>query len=156
VVGAISGQYLRTSAYSAVNWAIDAGAYILFAILFLWQMPHLEHWAFVEWKSIVLLGFHCCRLSEVLRDENQHDALCCFISTDFGAALFIWLRWDGIPRCRWSLWASIGLTYAWKALVRRMKRLGPKNIYFPINYLTILFIIIGDTVHVSWSSIGLN
>lgn len=64
-LGGIAGAMPPVIGYTAVTNEIDAGAWLLFALLFLWRLHISGRWVFAVWKSIVLQASHSYRWSKV-------------------------------------------------------------------------------------------
>ncbi|MEX2460205.1 MAG: heme o synthase [Paenibacillaceae bacterium] len=151
VVGAISGAVPPVIGYCAISAQIDAGAWILFAILFLWQMPHF--WALgirrvEEYRAAGFPLLPVVRGSYVTKISMMRYVV---LLVPTSALLY--------------LYGYVGMIYLVSAVVMGIywvylclkgfsakdeEAWAKKTFIFSINYLTLLFIIIVmDTVHVS-------
>ena len=61
VIGAIPGAIPPMMGFTAVHGALSPGALALFAILFLWQMPHFLAIAILYGRRRRWLDSRCCR-----------------------------------------------------------------------------------------------
>jgi protoheme IX farnesyltransferase len=150
VVGAISGAVPPVIGYCAVSDQIDAGAWILFAILFLWQMPHF--WALgirrvEEYRAAGFPLLPVVRGSFVTKISMMRYVV---LLVPTSALLYLY-GYVGMV----YLFAAIIMGIYWAYLILKgfnakdEEAWAKKTFIFSINYLTILFIIIViDTVHV--------
>lgn len=150
VVGAISGAVPPVIGYCAVSEQIDAGAWILFAILFLWQMPHFWSLGIRRMEEYRAAGFP---LLPVVRGSfvtkiSMMRYVVLLVPT---SALLYLYGYVGMI----YLFAAIIMGIYWAYLILKgfsakdEEAWAKKTFIFSINYLTILFIIIViDTVHV--------
>lgn len=150
VVGAISGAVPPVLGYCAVSEQIDAGALILFAILFLWQMPHF--WALgirrvEEYRAAGFPLLPVVRGSFVTKISMMRYVV---LLVPTSALLYLY-GYVGMI----YLFAAIimGIYWAYLCLkgfnAKDEVAWAKKTFIFSLNYLTILFIImVIDTVHI--------
>ena len=150
VVGAISGAVPPVLGYCAVSEQIDAGALILFAILFLWQMPHF--WALgirrvEEYRAAGFPLLPVVRGSFVTKISMMRYVVLLVPTSAllylYGYVGMIYLFAAIIMGIYWAYLCLKGFNaqdeVAW----------AKKTFIFSLNYLTILFIImVIDTVHI--------
>ena len=63
LVGAVPGALPPVIGWAAARGSLDTGAFILFAILFLWQIPHFLAIAWLYRDDYARAGFRCCPCS---------------------------------------------------------------------------------------------
>jgi protoheme IX farnesyltransferase len=136
--------------YCAVIEEIDKGALILFAILFLWQMPHF--WALgirrvEEYRAAGFPLLPVVRGSFVTKISMMRYIV---LLVPTSALLYIY----GYVGMIYLIAAiAMGLYWAWlclKGFQAKDEEAWAKKVFiFSINYLTVLFLImVIDTVHV--------
>jgi heme o synthase len=151
VVGAISGAVPPIIGYCAVNEQLDAGAWILFAILFLWQMPHFWALGIRRMEEYRAAGFP---LLPVVRGSfvtkiSMMRYVVLLVPTSallylYGYVGMIYLIAAIVMGIYWAYLCLKGFS------AKDEEAWAKKTFIFSINYLTILFLIIViDTVHVS-------
>ncbi|QGR00006.1 protoheme IX farnesyltransferase [Paenibacillus psychroresistens] len=150
VVGAISGAVPPIIGYCAVNEQLDAGAWILFAILFLWQMPHFWALGIRRMEEYRAAGFP---LLPVVRGSfvtkiSMMRYVVLLVPTSallylYGYVGMIYLVAAIVMGIYWAYLCLKGFS------AKDEEAWAKKTFIFSINYLTILFLIIViDTVHV--------
>jgi protoheme IX farnesyltransferase len=151
VVGAVSGAVPPIMGYCAVANIIDAGALILFAILFLWQMPHF--WALgirrvEEYRAAGFPLLPVVRGSFVTKISMIRYVVLLVPTT---ALLYLY----GYVGMIYLVTAIVmGIYWAWLCLkgfnANDEEAWAKKVFIYSINYLTILFIVmVIDTVPLS-------
>jgi protoheme IX farnesyltransferase len=148
VVGAISGAVPPVMGYVAVANQVDIGAYILFAILFLWQMPHF--WALgirrvEEYRAAGFPLLPVVRGSFVTKISMMRYVVL-LVPT---STLLYFYGYVGMIFLVSAI--VMGLYWAWlcvKGFQARDEEAWAKKVFiYSINYLTVLFIImVIDTV----------
>jgi protoheme IX farnesyltransferase len=150
VVGAVSGAVPPIMGYCAVVEEIDKGALILFAILFLWQMPHF--WALgirrvEEYRAAGFPLLPVVRGSYVTKMSMMRYIV---LLVPTSALLYIY----GYVGMIYLIAAiALGLYWAWlclKGFQAKDEEAWAKKVFlFSINYLTVLFLImVIDTVRI--------
>ncbi|MNB73147.1 Protoheme IX farnesyltransferase 1 [compost metagenome] len=149
-VGAISGAMPPVIGYVAVTGTVDLGAWLLFAMLFLWQPPHFWALGIRRKEEYRNAGFPLLPVVKGTRRTKlqmiPYVALLVPVSI-----LFYTYHYAGI----YFLIVSAGLSAAWLFLT--LKGLWAKdddawakqNFFFSINYLTLsLIALVLNTIHV--------
>ncbi|ULO08387.1 protoheme IX farnesyltransferase [Paenibacillus sp. 19GGS1-52] len=148
-VGAISGAMPPVIGYVAVTGRVDLGAWLLFAMLFLWQPPHFWALGIRRKEEYRAAGFP---LLPVVKGTRRTQ----FQMIPYVVLLipipFIMYAYDyaGI----FYLIISAGLSIAWLILNLRgfqakdEEAWAKKSFFFSINYLTIsLIVLVLNTIH---------
>lgn len=148
-VGAISGAMPPVIGYVAVTGRVDLGAWLLFAMLFLWQPPHFWALGIRRKEEYRAAGFP---LLPVVKGTRRTQ----FQMIPYVVLLipipFIMYAYDyaGI----FYLIISAGLSIAWLILNLRGFQAkdeevwAKKSFFFSINYLTIsLIVLVLNTIH---------
>ena len=148
-VGGISGAMPPVIGYCAVTGEIDAGAWILFALLFLWQPAHFWSLAIRRVEEYRAAGFPLLPVVKgILRTKKQ---MLPYILLLFPASILMYTYgYVGI----YFLILSLALALIW--LVHTLQGFRAKdddrwakvNFIISINYLMIVFVVmILDTAH---------
>lgn len=148
-VGAISGAMPPVIGYVAVTGRVDLGAWLLFAMLFLWQPPHFWALGIRRKEEYRAAGFP---LLPVVKGTRRTQ----FQMIPYVLLLipipFIMYAYDyaGI----FYLIISAGLSIAWLILnlggfqAKDEEAWAKKSFFFSINYLTIsLIVLVLNTIH---------
>ncbi len=93
LVGAIPGALPTLIGWAAARNEINAGGWILFAILFAWQIPHFLSLAWMYKKDYARAGF---KMLPVIDDSGRKTSLQIFLSTVFLIALTVFAAWHGL------------------------------------------------------------
>lgn len=147
-VGAVSGAMPPVIGYAAVTGKVDLGAWLLFAMLFLWQPPFLG-------PRHPPQGRIPCRGISAASGRERHathqdsdDSLCCAARSGFGVHVYVQLR------RYFYLIISAGLSVTWLYLTLNGLRAkdddawAKQNFFFSINYLTLsLIALVLNTIH---------
>ncbi|MFB5763776.1 heme o synthase [Paenibacillus medicaginis] len=148
-VGGISGAMPPVIGYVAASGKIDAGAWLLFALLFLWQPPHFWALAIRRVEEYRAAGFP---LLPVVKGVERTKWQCIpylvllipvpILMYAYGYTGWVFMVVTLVLSLVWLIFAVIGFktndNEAW----------GKKVFLFSINYLTISFLLmIFDTAH---------
>ncbi len=93
LVGAIPGALPTLIGWAAARNEINAGGWILFAILFAWQIPHFLSLAWMYKKDYVRAGF---KMLPVIDDSGRKTSLHILLSTVFLIGLTVFAAWNGL------------------------------------------------------------
>ncbi|MCC2685085.1 MAG: protoheme farnesyltransferase [Paenibacillaceae bacterium] len=148
VIGAISGSMPPVIGYCAVSQTLDAGAWILFLILFLWQPPHFWALGIRRTEEYRNAGFPL--LPVVRGAEVTKVSMLRYVIPLVPASLLMYI-YGYVGEIYLFVAAAMGLYWAYLCLSGFRAKddvlWAKKNFMFSINYLTILFLVmILDTV----------
>lgn len=154
VIGAISGSMPPVIGYVAVVNTLDMGAWILFAILFLWQPPHFWALAIRRKKEYRDAGFQM--LPSVRGNYQTKLSMVRYVVPLVPASLLLYL-YGYVGEIYFYVATALGLFWAVMCVMGFMAkteeeedRWAKRFFIFSINYLTILFLVmIIDTVKLS-------
>lgn len=154
VIGAISGSMPPVIGYVAVVNTLDMGAWILFAILFLWQPPHFWALAIRRKKEYRDAGFQM--LPSVRGNYQTKISMVRYVVPLVPASLLLYL-YGYVGEIYLYVATALGLFWAVMCVMGFMAkteeeedRWAKRFFIFSINYLTILFLVmIIDTVKLS-------
>jgi protoheme IX farnesyltransferase len=76
-VGAIAGAIPPVIGWAAATGSLGTGAWILFAILFFWQMPHFLSLAWMYRDEYQQAGFHMLRRGDIAGTITAAESLLC-------------------------------------------------------------------------------
>jgi len=76
-VGAISGAIPPVIGWAAATGSLGRGAWILFGILFFWQMPHFLSLAWMYRDEYAQAGFIMLRRNDIAGIKAATESLCC-------------------------------------------------------------------------------
>jgi len=93
LVGAIPGALPTLIGWTAARNEINAGGWILFAILFAWQIPHFLSLAWMYKKDYARAGF---KMLPVVDDSGRKTSLHILLSTVFLICLTVFVNWNGM------------------------------------------------------------
>lgn len=79
-VGAISGAIPPVIGWAAATGGLGAGAWILFGILFFWQMPHFLALAWMYRDEYAQAGFHMLRRRDIAGIKAATESLVCAVA----------------------------------------------------------------------------
>jgi protoheme IX farnesyltransferase len=148
VIGGIAGSMPPVIGYCAVSQTLDAGAWILFAILFLWQPPHFWALGIRRVEEYRNAGFPL--LPVVRGAEVTKVSMLRYVIPLVPASLLMYI-YGYVGEIYLFVAAAMGLYWAYLCLsgfkAQDDVSWAKKNFMFSINYLTILFLVmILDTV----------
>ncbi|HEY0827067.1 MAG TPA: heme o synthase [Bacilli bacterium] len=149
IAGAVSGAMPPIIGYCAVSGVMDAGAWILFAILVLWQPPHFWSLGIRRREEYRAAGFQILPVVKgVLRTKIQ---MIPYVVLLIPTTLL--LRYYGyVGNVYFYVALALGLVWLYMCLSGFRAKdddvWAKKNFMFSINYLMITFIVmIFDTIH---------
>lgn len=93
LVGAIPGALPTLIGWAAARNEVNAGGWILFAILFAWQIPHFLSLAWMYKKDYARAGF---KMLPVIDDTGRKTSLHIFLSTVFLVGLTFFAAFNGL------------------------------------------------------------
>lgn len=93
LVGAIPGALPTLIGWAAARNEINAGGWILFAILFAWQIPHFLSLAWMYKKDYARAGF---KMLPVIDNSGRKTSLHILLSTVFLICLTVFAAWNGL------------------------------------------------------------
>jgi protoheme IX farnesyltransferase len=148
VIGGIAGSMPPVIGYCAVSQTLDAGAWILFTILFLWQPPHFWALGIRRVEEYRNAGFPL--LPVVRGAEVTKVSMLRYVIPLVPASLLMYI-YGYVGEIYLFVAAAMGLYWAYLCLSGFRAKddvlWAKKNFMFSINYLTILFLVmILDTV----------
>jgi protoheme IX farnesyltransferase len=148
VIGGIAGSMPPVIGYCAVSQTLDAGAWILFAILFLWQPPHFWALGIRRVEEYRNAGFPL--LPVVRGAEATKVSMLRYVIPLVPASLLMYV-YGYVGEIYLFIAAAMGLYWAYLCLSGFKAKddvlWAKKNFMFSINYLTILFLaMILDTI----------
>jgi protoheme IX farnesyltransferase len=79
-VGAISGAIPPVIGWAAATGSLGAGAWILFGILFFWQMPHFLSLAWMYRDEYAQAGFFMLRRRDIAGIKAATESLVCAVA----------------------------------------------------------------------------
>jgi heme o synthase len=94
-VGAVSGAILPVIGWTAANPSLEVGAWILFGVLFCWQMPHFLAIAWMYRDEYAQAGFHMLRQNDVTGLDTAWKALVFSLGLAFVTLLPFFLGFAG-------------------------------------------------------------
>ncbi|WP_152396808.1 heme o synthase [Paenibacillus guangzhouensis] len=148
-VGAISGAMPPVIGYVAVTNAIDMGAILLFALLFLWQPPHFWALGIRRVEEYRAAGFPLLPVVKGIRRTKfqmiPYVALLVLVSVLF--YVYGYVGW--IFLCVATLLSAAWLFMTFSGFKAKVDEIWAKKHFFmSINYLMVVFfIMIIDTAH---------
>jgi len=143
-VGGVSGSMPPVIGYAAVTGEIDLGAWLLFAILFLWQPPHFWALGIMRREEYLKAGFPLLPVVKGARRANiqmiPYLALLVAANVWFYASGYVGLVYlivVGGMSAVWLLYCAAGLL-----LKDDRDRRWAKNMFkFSVHYLTLTFVV---------------
>lgn len=151
-VGAISGAMPPVIGYVAVTGTVDAGAWLLFALLFLWQPPHFWALGIRRKEEYRAAGFPLLPVVKGVRRTKLQMIPYVLLLLPV-SVLFYTYDYAGI----FFLIASSVLSVLWLGLTLKGLRVkeendeawAKQNFLFSINYLTVsLIVLVLNTTHI--------
>lgn len=141
-VGAISGAMPPVIGYCAVTGEVDAGAWLLFALLFLWQPPHFWSLAIRRVEEYRTAGFPLLPVVKgVPRTKLQMIPYVVLLIP--AAVLLYWFEYAGIIFMIVSV--VFGLVWSWHTIqgIRAADDTAwaRQNFMLSVNYLMVVFLI---------------
>lgn len=150
-IGGISGAMPPVIGYCAVTGTVDAGAWILFAWLFLWQPAHFWSLAIRRVEEYRAAGFPL--LPVVKGIERTKLQMLPYIALlvptgillySYGHVGYVFLILSTLLSLGWLVQTLMGLRAA------NVDKWAKTNFLISVNYLMIIFIVMmADTAHVS-------
>jgi protoheme IX farnesyltransferase len=113
LVGAVSGAMPLVVGYTAVANRFDAGAVILFLILFFWQMPHFYAIAIYRLEEYKAASIPVLPLKQGIRATKIH-MLIYIAAFIFASASLTYYRYTGYLYLVVAM--ALGLAWLWKAI----------------------------------------
>jgi protoheme IX farnesyltransferase len=148
-VGAISGAMPPVIGYVAVTGAVDLGAWLLFAMLFLWQPPHFWALGIRRKEEYRAAGFPLLPVVKGTRRTKFQMIPYVALLLPIPVLMYVY-DYAGI----FYLVISAGLSLAWLYLTLKGFRAkdddawAKQNFFFSINYLTVsLIVLVLNTIH---------
>jgi protoheme IX farnesyltransferase len=140
IIGAVPGALPPLMGYAAVSGELGAKGLVLFALLFLWQIPHVIGLGAFRREDYVAAGIRV--LPAVLGAERTrvHAALWCMLLVSV-SLLPAWMGWTG----PWYLAVALGLgawfgTATWRpAHAATLTQWGRRVFFTSLFYLPLLF-----------------
>lgn len=151
-VGAISGAMPPVIGYVAVTGTVDAGAWLLFALLFLWQPPHFWALGIRRKEEYRAAGFPLLPVVKGVRRTKLQMIPYVLLLLPV-SVLFYTYDYAGV----FFLIASSVLSVLWLGLTLKGLRVkeendeawAKQNFLFSINYLTVsLIVLVLNTTHI--------
>ncbi|MGN7763524.1 heme o synthase [Paenibacillus sp. P46E] len=148
-VGAISGAMPPVIGYVAVTGTVDLGAWLLFAMLFLWQPPHFWALGIRRKEEYRAAGFPLLPVVKGTRRTKFQMIPYVALLLPIPVLMYAY-DYAGI----FYLIISAGLSLAWLYLTLKGFRAkdddawAKQNFFFSINYLTVsLIVLVLNTIH---------
>ncbi|WP_150268934.1 heme o synthase [Paenibacillus tepidiphilus] len=148
-VGAISGAMPPVIGYVAVTGRVDLGAWLLFAMLFLWQPPHFWALGIRRKEEYRAAGFPLLPVVKGVRRTKLQMIPYVALLLPIPVLMYIY-DYAGI----FYLVISTALSLAWLYLTvsgfkaKDDEAWAKKNFFFSINYLTVsLIVLVLNTIH---------
>ncbi len=148
-VGAISGAMPPVIGYVAVTGTVDLGAWLLFAMLFLWQPPHFWALGIRRKEEYRAAGFPLLPVVKGVRRTKFQMIPYVALLLPVPVLMYAY-DYAGI----FYLVISLGLSVAWLNLTiigfkaKDDDAWAKKNFFFSINYLTVsLIALVLNTIH---------
>lgn len=144
LVGAIPGAIPPLIGWTAAGAGLNGGAWFLFALLFLWQLPHFIAINWLCREEYEAAGYRMWSNGDV---SGRKSAMLAAVFASMLALLSIWPWMEG--RCSWP-WVGVGMSLAgWMAvLALRFGRTGERArarrlflftlLYLPLALITLL------------------
>ena len=79
-VGAISGAIPPVIGWAAATGSLGTGAWILFGILFFWQMPHFLSLAWIYKDEYAQAGFFMLRRNDIVGMKAAAESMLCALA----------------------------------------------------------------------------
>lgn len=146
LVGAVPGAVPPLMGWAAATNSLDAGGWVLFAILFFWQLPHFMAIAWLYREDYALGGF---KMLPVL-DSTGHQTAATAVRHTLGLLVFSLMPFTMGLAGRWYLAAAVlmgagflycGIRFALERSARSARRL----FFASIIYLPLLLgVLVGD------------
>jgi len=141
IVGAVPGALPPLMGWTAVTGQLDTGGFVLFSILFLWQMPHFLAIALFRKEEYAAAGLKCVPIER--GDESSRAQLVLYVVALVPMTLLPYQLHIAGP---WYLLVAVvlGLTFlgmgAWGFFKQLGKPWARQTFFFSLLYLTGLFI----------------
>ena len=141
-VGGISGAMPPVIGYTAVTGELDLGAWLLFAVLFLWQPPHF--WALGIFRTEEYRAAGYPLLPVVKGVKRTKVQMLPYVTLLFAANILlyayryvglIYLVVIGLLTLAWVIHSWMGLA------AKDDEKWARKNFLFSVNYLLVLFVV---------------
>ena len=91
-IGAIAGAIPPVIGWAAATGSLGTGAWILFGILFFWQMPHFLSLAWLYRDEYALAGFFMLRRNDTVGLKAASESLLCAVALTAVTLLPVFLR----------------------------------------------------------------
>jgi protoheme IX farnesyltransferase len=143
-VGAIPGALPPLIGWTAASGTIDLGGVVLFAILFLWQMPHFHAIGMYRKKEYADAGL--ATLATESGDEAVRQQVLVFaVALVVTVPLLYPLGVGGLLTQAVGLLLGLGfVALGWKGLVEGLGNRWARNVFlYSLVYLTGLFVVLG-------------
>ncbi|MEI7025412.1 heme o synthase [Paenibacillus sp. y28] len=147
-IGAIAGAVPPVIGYCAVTQTLDAGALILFLIMFLWQPPHFWALAIRRKEEYAAAGFPLLPVVKGNFETKLHMIRYTVMLVPVSLMLYLY---NYVGLIYLAVATVLGMTWVVMSFMGFKTKddvtWAKKNFVFSINYLTILFIVmVIDTV----------
>jgi len=144
IIGAVPGALPPVGGWAAATGNIsEPGVWLLFAIVFLWQIPHVVSIAWLCNEDYTRAGFKMLPKGDTNGIKSAWVSLACLIALIPVSLLLYTMNYNGLPFLIGSLIA--GAAFLWYGIVflrDRSKVNGKKLMFASIFYLPVVWIII--------------
>lgn len=142
LVGAVSGAVPPMMGWTAATGRLDAGAWVLFAVLFIWQIPHFLAIAWIHREDYENGGFRMLPVIDPVGAATFRIALVYCVAllpvtyTAVLAGLGGWIYLAG------ATFLGLGMTHAAVRLHRERSVAAARHLFFAsLAYLPVLFLL---------------
>ena len=142
LIGAIPGALPTLTGWAAVQWPLGSRAWILFSILFLWQMPHFYAISWLWRDDYERAGFKIISVTDRTGQRVARHILVYVILLVLVSGLPVWVGMAGWIYGSGAL--VLGVYFLWRAgqAYRDIQQYSRPVFHASILYLTLLLILL--------------
>jgi len=142
VIGALPGALPTLAGWAAVEWPFSHRAWVLFGILYLWQMPHFYAISWLWRDDYVRAGFKMLSVNDATGKRVARHILAYVLVLIPMSFLPVWIGMAGWVYGVGAL--GLGVFFIWRAIqaLRDIQRYARPVFHASIIYLTVLLVLL--------------
>lgn len=142
LIGALPGALPTLAGWAAVEWPFSQRAWILFAILYLWQMPHFYAISWLWREDYVRAGFRMLSVNDTTGKRVAGHIFAYVLALIPMSLLPVWIGMAGWVYGVGAL--GLGLFFLWRAIqaLGDIQRYARPVFHASIIYLSVLLILL--------------
>ena len=141
LVGAIPGALPTITGWAAAEWPLSHRAWILFAILFLWQMPHFYAISWLWREDYTRAGFRILSVDDPKGEKVARHILVYTVLLLLASMIPVWAGMNGLIYAAGALLLNIFFVVRAVQAVQNIGKFARPVFRASILYLSVLFLL---------------